>query len=76
MITRSVSLSFQNDITRNNVPFFLLNVNVQLPVDESFLESMARRSQSPNKPACALQTGEPRSTRQPQRIVANVLGGP
>ena len=40
MITHSVSLSFQNDISRNNVPLFLLNVNVKLPIDERFLQWM------------------------------------
>ena len=30
------ALSFQNDISRNNVPLFLLNVNVQLPTRASF----------------------------------------
>ena len=30
MIMHSVSLSLQNDISRNNVPLFLFNVNVQL----------------------------------------------
>ena len=72
MIAHSISLSFP----WNNLPLFIFDVNVQRASYRRELPScMARRNQSPNKTACALQIGEPRSTRQPQRIVANVLGG-
>ena len=64
-----------NDNSKNKLPLFLLNVNVQCVVDdESFLSMYMSQSVTEKFGACA-QTGEPRSTRQPQSFVANVLDG-
>ena len=75
MIARSFVLFSNNDITSNSLPLFLLYVNVQCVVgDESFLSMYMSRTVTENS-VRVLQTGEPRSTHQPQRFVANVLDG-